>query len=271
MACSVLGQLCQARQCQTLPSVCGTGLPIAVIHLLQHPRQQAGASCSGVQLQWQQIASYAKFWQPDNSQRGWPDSPHKRSEDGRAQGEKYGPKQPDHLKRAFIPNRKPAIKRPARHQWFYCGIDYDPMIEPPDTPLPPYAPKWASYKALDERSFKAVKAFDQKAPDKRKNYRQMYLDNKPPNHGGKRSAAAVQQSPLHMQPMLHMHPWMHCSILQLLLYDCTGAGFHTSHRLHARDVGTLHFAASSQHVACNIIKLLLVACNLNIISPTIPV
>lgn len=38
-----------------------------------------------------------------------------------------------------IKGRKPAIKRPARHQWRYCAPDYDPMEPFEARPLPPYA------------------------------------------------------------------------------------------------------------------------------------
>jgi hypothetical protein len=38
-----------------------------------------------------------------------------------------------------IQSRKPAIKRPARHQWHYCSPDYDPMEPVPEQHLPPYA------------------------------------------------------------------------------------------------------------------------------------
>jgi len=50
-----------------------------------------------------------------------------------------------------IPNRKPAIKRPAPHQWHYCNIDYVPGSPPPKNPLPPWAPDKAylkDYKAI---------------------------------------------------------------------------------------------------------------------------
>jgi hypothetical protein len=60
-----------------------------------------------------------------------------------------------------IPNRKPAIKNPARHQWFFCAVDYDPMELPPKQLLPPYAPRSAHGK----------------------DYRRIYVDNKPPNRG----------------------------------------------------------------------------------------
>lgn len=45
-----------------------------------------------------------------------------------------------------IPSRKPAIKRPARHQWRYCDVNYDPMEPRPKQFLPPYAPPRAHQK-----------------------------------------------------------------------------------------------------------------------------
>jgi hypothetical protein len=45
-----------------------------------------------------------------------------------------------------IGSRKPAIKRPARHQWHYCSLDYDPMEPVPEQYLPPYAPARAHSK-----------------------------------------------------------------------------------------------------------------------------
>jgi hypothetical protein len=45
-----------------------------------------------------------------------------------------------------IPSRKPAIKRPARHQWHYCNPNYDPMEQVPEQQLPPYAPARAHSK-----------------------------------------------------------------------------------------------------------------------------
>jgi hypothetical protein len=45
-----------------------------------------------------------------------------------------------------IGSRKPAIKRPARHQWHYCSLDYDPMEPLPEQYLPPYAPARAHSK-----------------------------------------------------------------------------------------------------------------------------
>lgn len=53
--------------------------------------------------------------------------------------------------RGLVPSRKPAVKKPARHQWHYCAVDYDPMLPHPDQPLPPYAPPSAhmkNYKAV---------------------------------------------------------------------------------------------------------------------------
>ncbi|GBF92183.1 hypothetical protein Rsub_05265 [Raphidocelis subcapitata] len=48
--------------------------------------------------------------------------------------------------RGLVPNRKPAVKKPARHQWHYCAPDYDPMLPHPSQPLPPYAPPRAHQK-----------------------------------------------------------------------------------------------------------------------------
>lgn len=48
--------------------------------------------------------------------------------------------------RGLVPSRKPAIKKPARHQWHYCAPDYDPMLPKPSNPLPPYAPPRAHLK-----------------------------------------------------------------------------------------------------------------------------
>jgi hypothetical protein len=45
-----------------------------------------------------------------------------------------------------LPSRKPAVKKPARHQWHYCAPDYDPMLPHPSQPLPPYAPPRAHQK-----------------------------------------------------------------------------------------------------------------------------
>ena len=50
------------------------------------------------------------------------------------------PGQPRSLPRGLLRSRKPAVKRPARHQWHYCAPDYDPMLPHPRAPLPPYAP-----------------------------------------------------------------------------------------------------------------------------------
>ncbi|KIZ01278.1 hypothetical protein MNEG_6686, partial [Monoraphidium neglectum] len=53
--------------------------------------------------------------------------------------------------RGLVPSRKPAVKKPARHQWHYCAVDYDPMLPKPSQPLPPYAPPRAhlkDYKAI---------------------------------------------------------------------------------------------------------------------------
>lgn len=50
-----------------------------------------------------------------------------------------------------IQSRKPAIKRPARHQWHYCSPDYDPMMPKPMQHLPPFAPARAH-----EKDYRAV-------------------------------------------------------------------------------------------------------------------
>ncbi|KAI8467254.1 MAG: hypothetical protein J3K34DRAFT_523859 [Monoraphidium minutum] len=50
------------------------------------------------------------------------------------------------LPRGLVPSRKPAVKKPARHQWHYCASDYDPMLPHPRDPLPPYAPPRAHAK-----------------------------------------------------------------------------------------------------------------------------
>jgi hypothetical protein len=42
------------------------------------------------------------------------------------------------------PGRKPAIKRPARHQWYYCNPNYDPSAPRPARILPPHAPPSAA-------------------------------------------------------------------------------------------------------------------------------
>ncbi|PNH03276.1 hypothetical protein TSOC_010681 [Tetrabaena socialis] len=42
------------------------------------------------------------------------------------------------------PGRKPAIKRPARHQWLYCNPNYDPAAQLPKVLRAPYAPPSAS-------------------------------------------------------------------------------------------------------------------------------
>jgi hypothetical protein len=59
-----------------------------------------------------------------------------------------------------IQSRKPAIKRPARHQWHYCNPAYDPMEPLPEQHLPPYAPDRAHSK----------------------DYRAIFLDNMPKHH-----------------------------------------------------------------------------------------
>ncbi|KAG2501827.1 hypothetical protein HYH03_000326 [Edaphochlamys debaryana] len=42
------------------------------------------------------------------------------------------------------PGRKPAIKRPARHQWLYCNPNYDPAAPLPEVLRSPFAPPSAS-------------------------------------------------------------------------------------------------------------------------------
>lgn len=59
-----------------------------------------------------------------------------------------------------IVSRKPAIKRPKRHQWHYCNPEYDPMDPLPQQHLPPYAP----------------------APAFQKDYRAIYYAEKPLHH-----------------------------------------------------------------------------------------
>lgn len=63
------------------------------------------------------------------------------------------PKMPDNWRPFFyngaqsrIKSRKPAIKRPARHQWHYCNPNYDPWDPLPKQNLPPYAPPSAFQK-----------------------------------------------------------------------------------------------------------------------------
>ena len=56
-------------------------------------------------------------------------------------------------------SRKPAIKKPARHQWFYCAKDYDPMEPPPAQPLPPYAPAKARQKDYFQAYFQVRPKF----------------------------------------------------------------------------------------------------------------
>jgi hypothetical protein len=50
-------------------------------------------------------------------------------------------------RRAAVASRKPAVKKPARHQWHYCDPAYDPSVAPPPPPAnvraPPFAPLWA--------------------------------------------------------------------------------------------------------------------------------
>lgn len=41
--------------------------------------------------------------------------------------------------------RKPAIKSPNRHQWWYCNPNYDPNQALPTKMLSPYAPPSAAY------------------------------------------------------------------------------------------------------------------------------
>jgi len=49
-------------------------------------------------------------------------------------------------RRAAVASRKPAVKRPARHQWHYCDPAYDPAAAAPNPPppanvrAPPFAP-----------------------------------------------------------------------------------------------------------------------------------
>jgi len=50
--------------------------------------------------------------------------------------------------------RKPAIKKPQRHQWHFCNPNYDPAERLPKSILPPHAPPsaaaindWARYRA----------------------------------------------------------------------------------------------------------------------------
>eukprot|EP00955_Chlamydomonas_euryale_P013435 144864-Chlamydomonas_euryale.AAC.4 len=43
------------------------------------------------------------------------------------------------------PGRKPAIKRPQRHQWFFCNPRYDPHEPMPRRILPPHAPPSAAH------------------------------------------------------------------------------------------------------------------------------
>ncbi len=67
-------------------------------------------------------------------------------------------------KGARIASRKPALKKPSRHQWFYCDVDYDPLRQPDGfRPLPPYAPEWA----------------------RAKNYQQIYYKERPKHHRNK--------------------------------------------------------------------------------------
>jgi hypothetical protein len=55
------------------------------------------------------------------------------------------------------PSRKPAVLKPALHQWHLCSPLYDPAAPPPKQHLPPYAPERA----------------------KKKDYRAMMLASKP--------------------------------------------------------------------------------------------
>lgn len=41
--------------------------------------------------------------------------------------------------------RRPAIKNPARHQWYFCNPNYDPHTKPPRKLLTPFAPPTAQY------------------------------------------------------------------------------------------------------------------------------
>lgn len=52
----------------------------------------------------------------------------------------------DASRRAHIPSRKPAVKKPSAHQWHYCDVNYDPMAPLPLNKVPPYAPAWAQKK-----------------------------------------------------------------------------------------------------------------------------
>lgn len=71
-------------------------------------------------------------------------------------GNRLAPNPPLHQTLQRYPlfqNRKPAVKRPAAHQWRFCDANYDPMTPAaPDSRLPHYAPPWArkkDYRALD--------------------------------------------------------------------------------------------------------------------------
>lgn len=41
--------------------------------------------------------------------------------------------------------RRPAIKHPSRHQWYYCNPNYDATLKPPKKLLSPFAPPTAQY------------------------------------------------------------------------------------------------------------------------------
>jgi hypothetical protein len=56
----------------------------------------------------------------------------------------------DARRRAHLPSRKPAIKKPNPHQWHFCDINYDPMTPLPLSRVPPYAPPKAHEKDYRE-------------------------------------------------------------------------------------------------------------------------
>eukprot|EP00775_Hariotina_reticulata_P009959 gene9959-10114_t len=70
-----------------------------------------------------------------------------------------------------IKSRKPAIKRPARHQWHYCNPDYDPMEPLPEQPLPPYASARAHTKNYRQLYF------DGRPEHRRRRYKRMWMKN----------------------------------------------------------------------------------------------
>jgi hypothetical protein len=69
-------------------------------------------------------------------------------------------------------SRKPAVKKPKRHQWLFCNPNYDPHAPLPPKPLPPHAPGTAQLR--DERhTFAQLLPAHEQASDRK--FRQQFV------------------------------------------------------------------------------------------------